>query len=574
MDTPISFNWKIAGRAGEGVMVTSEMFARACHRHGLYSFNYYEYPSLIKGGHQTGQVLASSESAMCHKRTLDVLIALNEEGLQLHNDEFSPETIIIADAGGDTFDIEQYRSLSNHVFTIDFTNISRELMGTSLAANTAAVGASIYFLGLDKTIFEELIKQQFGAKGAEVAEGNIKVLAKGYEEASKLGPQKFVVQKTPAKGIMLNGGEAIGSGAMAGGLQFYSAYPMSPSSNTFHYIAAQQDKFPLVVRHVEDEIAAINLAIGASFTGVRSMTGSAGGGFALMVEALSLTGVMETPLVILVAQRPGPATGLPTWTSQGDLQFVIRAGHGEFQKVVLTPGTVQEHFDLTKRAFDIAEKYQMPVIILSDKYILESHQTMPTPPAEHPLQRLSMVRNEELPTDDSYRRFKVTENGISPRSIPGQPHGLQLTNSYEHDEFGWATEEAAMTKQQVEKRDRKLLELVKELPQPYLIGPEQADVTFVCWGSTVNMLQQLIHEHHDGPSVNTIHIPCMWPFPKEKFAELANRASKLVMIEGNQTGLGEQLIRQETGMTFSHRIRRYDGRPFYVEDIVEWVKTH
>lgn len=575
----LSFNWKIAGRAGEGVMTTSETFARVCHRHGLYIFNYYEYPSLIKGGHQTGQVFASSVSASCQKRALDVLISLDENGFKLHQAEITSDTIIICEPEVDGYDVTKYASLSSHIVVIPMTKISREITGHSIATNTAALGATAYFLGLDPRLFRDILTEQFLSKGQEVVDGNIKVFDRAFEEASRMGSARPSVPKLEVKGVMPHGGEAVGAGAIAGGLQFYSAYPMSPSSNTFHYIAAQQDRFPLVVKHVEDEIASINDAIGAAFSGVRAMTGSAGGGFALMVEGLSLTGVTESPLVIMVAMRPGPATGLPTWTGQGDLQFVLRAGHGEFQRIVMTPGNTQEHFELTRQAMDLAEKYQIPVIILTDKYLLESHQTMPTPATQYTVQKLSMVSADQLSADDSYRRYAITADGISPRSIPGQPHGLQITNSYEHDEFGFATEDADMTIAQVDKRAKKVEGILAEMPQPYLIGPEDADITFVGWGSTLCIFQQLIAEQNLQPTtdnlplINYLHLPCVWPFPVQKFTELASKAKKLVMIEGNHDGQAQQLIRQETGIVFEHYLRRYDGRPFYVEDILEWIKN-
>ncbi|MEO8581708.1 MAG: 2-oxoacid:acceptor oxidoreductase subunit alpha [Patescibacteria group bacterium] len=580
MDTPISLNWKIAGKAGEGVMTTSDTFAKVCHRHGLFVFNYYEYPSLIKGGHQTGQVHASSEHASCQKRTLDVLVALNENAFVTHQAEITPETIIICEPEVDGYDISKYQHLSQHIYSVNMTKMSREITGHSIATNTAALGASAYFIGLDPQLFRDILTEQFIGKGQEVVDGNIKVFDTAYTAAQQLSQPKFQVGKFPSKGVLLSGGDAIGMGALAGGLQFYSAYPMSPSSNAFHYIAAQQDKFPLVVRHVEDEIAAINLAVGASYAGVRAMTGSAGGGFALMVETLSLTGVMETPLVILVAQRPGPATGLPTWTGQGDLQFVLHAGHGEFQRIVMTPGDTAEHFELTRKGFELAEKYQIPVLILTDKYLIEAPQTMPAIQEEYQLERYAMVKTEDLPQDDSFRRYAIdTQNGVSPRSIPGQAHGLQITNSYEHDEFGYATEDADMTIHQVEKRAKKMDSIVNEVPQPLFIGPEDADITFVCWGTTLSVLRQMLHDtetlRSQGeqlPTVNIIHFPCIWPFPAEQFTKLAQKAKRLVMIEGNFTGQCELLIRQETGIQFADHIRRYDGRPFYSEDLIEWIK--
>lgn len=604
----VHFNWKMGGRAGEGIMTTASTLAYAAHRHGLKTFTYFEYPSLIKGGHQTGQVYADFEHASCQKRALDILIALDEEALKQHQAEITQDTIIIAEPNIDKYDITQYQHLTKHIFSVQMTTISRETTGTSIATNTVSLGISAYFLGLDKEVFFDMIRQQFQHKGEEIVTNNIKAFEAGYAQAQTLRQPLFHITKKPLDMNLLTASEAMGIGAIAGGLQFYAAYPMSPSSNVFHFVAGQQENFPLVVRHAEDEIAAINLVIGASYGGVRAMTGSAGGGFALMVEALSLIGVTELPMVILVAQRPGPATGLPTWTGQGDLQFVLHAGHGEFQRIILAPGDTEQHFEFTRRAFDIAEKYQVPVILLTDKYLLEAYQTMPTPQGEYQLNRLSMATAEDLKEDNSYRRYRITDSGISPRSIPGQAHGVQLTNSYEHDEFGYATEDAQMTISQVEKRDRKLKNIQAELPQPYIIGPDNADITFVGWGSTLSVFQQLIHEQsskslnslstgetveatvgaptregeHAGvssvdqkhPTVNYLHLPTPWPFPSDKFMELVGKTKKLVMIEGNYTGQMEQLIRQETGLRFEHRYRRYDGRPFYVEDILTFVNSN
>ena len=294
-----------------------------------------------------------------------------------------------------------------------------------------------------------------------------------------------------------------------------------------------------------------------------------------------MLGITEVPLVILEAQRTGPASGLPTWTAQADLSFVLTAGHGDFPRVVLTPGTILEHFQLAHLAHYLAEKYQLTVIILSDKYILESHQTMPTPEKLVNSRRYSIASDGERPADNSYRRYQVTQSGISPRSLPGQPHGLGVTNSYEHDQFGFATEEIVETIAQVDKRARKLETLKQEMAkldllQPQLYGSAQAEVTLVSWGSTTNVLLELLHQlEQEGEEelVNVIHLPCLWPFPVDKFTQLASGAKKLVMVEGNQSGQAEKLIRQETGIKFADHIRRYDGRPFYVEDLAEWLKN-
>ena len=571
--TPFTLNWKIAGQAGEGVMVISKMMAKICKRHGLQAFNYLEYPSLIKGGHQTGQVFASNHQASCQKKELDILVTLNKNGFKEHRDEITPQTLIIYNSNAGELDKKKHTQLTSNIVEIPFSSITKEKTGSFNAANIAVLGASAYFLGFDPQIVEKIIKDEFAGKNKKIIKDDLLAFKVGFAAAKKIGQPIKKTPKLKDDQILLTGNEAVGLGAIAAGVQFYSAYPMTPATALLHYLAAQQENYPLVVKHSEDEIGAINHALGASFAGIRAMTGTSGGGFALMAESVSLASMAEIPLVILEAQRKGPATGLPTWTEQADLSFILTAGHGDTQRIVFTPGTVAEHFELTKKAFYLAEKYQIPVFILSDKFILESHQTMPKPESKHEPLRQSMIKS--APKDNSFRRYKITKDGVSPRSIPGQEHGLQLTNSYEHDEFGYGTEEIATTISQVEKRTRKMDSLAKEIAQPYLIGPKKAEVTFVCWGSTINVVSQLIYDQSlaKKQTVNAIHLPTMWPFPKKEFTKLANKTNKLIMIEGNQSGQGERLIKQETNIVFSDRIHRYDGRPFYVADLQIWLKN-
>ena len=569
---PFTFNWKIAGQAGEGVMVISKMLAKICKYHGLQSFNYLEYPSLIKGGHQTGQVFASDHQASCQKKELDILVTLNKNGFEEHKDEITSKTLIIYNSDAGDLNKKEFAQLTTKIIEIPFHSITKEKTGSFNATNIAVLGASAYFLNLEPKIARKIIKDEFAGKNKKIIKDDLIAFEVGFTTAKKLGKP---IKQTPLlkdKQILLTGNEAVGLAAITAGVQFYSAYPMTPATTLLHYLAAQQENYPLIVKHSEDEIGAINHALGASFAGVRAMTGTSGGGFALMAESVSLASMAEIPLVILEAQRKGPATGLPTWTEQADLSFVLTAGHGDTQRVVFTPGTVAEHFELTIKAFYLAEKYQLPVFILSDKFILESHQTMLKPKLNHSHPRQSMIKS--APKNNSFRRYQVTKSGISPRSIPGQDNGLQLTNSYEHDEFGFGTEEIKPTIAQVEKRARKMDCLIKEIAQPYLIGPKKAEITFVCWGSTINVVSQLIHNQslEKKQTVNAIHLPTMWPFPKKEFTKLASKAKKLVMIEGNQSGQGERLIKQKTDVVMADRIHRYDGRPFYVEDLQKWLK--
>ncbi len=570
-----TINWKITGRAGEGVMLAAKLFAQAVKRHGLANFTYLEYPSLIKGGHQTGQVYAHPNSATCQKRQLEVLIAINQDGMKQHLAELTADSIVIYNSDAGPVDKSAYQQVTQHIYELPLFSLSKKHTGDLVATNIIGVALSAHLYGLDTALTKQTITDDLAGKPQAIIDKDMIAFDIGLALAKEKLPQLKTVNQTSDNRLLVTGNEAIGLGALAAGCQFYSAYPMTPASGLLHFMAEQQTDYPIVVKHAEDEIAAINHAIGASYAGVRSMTGTSGGGLALMTEAISLTSITETPLVIMNGQRVGPATGLPTWTEQADLAFVINMGHGDIQRVVLTPGTIEEHFTLSQLAFYLAEKYQIPVFIMSDKFALESHQTLTKPNAATQLQRQSLAEINDLPEDNSYRRYKLTDTGISRRSIPGQPHGLHLANSYEHDEYGFATEEADMTKNQADKRSRKMNNILAELPTPVLIGQPNADLTLVGWGSTVLVLQELINQLTSQPlsvSVNAIHLPCVWPFPAEAFTAMVKEAKKLIMLEGNAGGQGEKLIRQETGITFHDHIRRYDGRPFYVEDLLEYLK--
>lgn len=565
-------NWKLAGLAGGGVAVTSTLFAKLCMRHGLHVFSYGEYPSLIRGGHNTAAVTAGTESVTSQKRALDILIALNADGINLHLKELTKGSIILVDKTQTKLDWKNTAILGT-VVDLPMYSISVEVTGGGLAANMVTLGASAHLLGFNMSILNTLIEETFVKKGADVVSGNQLAAQKGYEYVKNLKlPTLPPVEIRPQNQIFVTGNEAVGLGALAGGLQFYAAYPMTPASSLLGFLADQQDKYPIVVKHSEDEIGAINQAIGASFAGVRSMVGTSGGGFALMVEGLALAAITELPLVIMEGMRPGPATGLPTWTGQADLQFVLNAGHGEFKKVVLAPGDMEEAFKFTRLAFMIAEQWQTQVYILTDKYLIESSASVECFGNLYTNNRYNMV-SSDLPGDNSYKRYLITKEGYSLRSVPGIPHGLQLANSYEHDEHGYATEDADMTVAMTDKRLRKLNNVGQFLPVPYIIGPAHADVTFVSWGSAKLPIQEAIRQLNVGSKniANAIQLNTLSPFPTETFMNLVKDTTRLIMVEGNVTRQAERLIREHTGLEFKERINRYDGRPFYPEDIVDYV---
>lgn len=563
----VAFNWKIAGEAGQGVMLAAQLLAKMAKRHGLNAFNYLEYPSLIRGGHQTGQVWASFGNATCQRRDLDLIIIYSQVGFELHQAEITPETQVVYNQDFGDLAPEILTKWGQQTKSMPISSWGKETTGTTLAGNVVALGISAAALGLDPQICQTVIAEEFKGK-AELIKTNQAAFEKGYQAAGQDLKCRSKIVAQPDQQLLMTGNEALGLGAVAGGLQFYSAYPMTPATGLLHFLSEHKSQLPIVVKQVEDEIGAINEAIGAAITGARAMTGSSGGGFALMVEALSFAGTAEVPLVILEAQRKGPASGVPTWTEQADLSFILTAGHGDFPKIVLTPGTVAEHYELAKLALQLAEKYQLPVIIASDKYILESHQTFAKPPAVTTNERFGLVDQAQLGADQKYQRYQLTADGVSPRTLPGQEFGQALTNSYEHDQAGWATEEGPEIVAQVDKRALKMTTLLKDLPQPQLIGPTKAEVTLVGWGSTVNVFLALLDQAKPG-IVNAIHLPCVKPFPVAAFTKMAKSAKKLIMVEGNANGQVEQLIAQETGIKMSDHWRRYDGRPFYSEDFLK-----
>lgn len=570
-------NWKIAGLAGGGIAVTGTLFAKLCMRSGMQVFSYGEYPSLIRGGHNTIQITADFEQVSCQARELTLLVALNADGINLHLSELTKDSLVLVDKTQTKLDWENTK-ISGTVIDLPMYSISVEVTGGGLAANMVALGASAYLLGLDISLLHTLISESFSKKGEKVVTNNERAADAGYKYVSDktVGADPCIRPCDPKNQnqIYVTGSEAIGLGALAGGLGFYAAYPMTPASSLLGFLADQQQDYPIVVKHAEDEIGAINQAIGASFAGVRSMVGTSGGGFALMCEAASLAAITEIPLVVMEGMRPGPATGLPTWTGQADLQFVLNAGHGEFGKVVLALGDMEDSFKLTRLAFMIAEQWQTQVYLLSDKYLLESAASVPKFNTVFKNNRYNMV-SSDLPIDNSYKRYMITDSGYSPRSIPGQPHGLQLSNSYEHDEHGFATEDSDMAVSMIDKRLRKLDNVLSVLPKPTILGPSSADITFVTWGSTKLTMQEALRQINKGGKniANAIHLTTLAPFPSDAFMALAKSTSRLVMVEGNATRQCERLIRENTGLEFSERLNQYDGRPFYPEDILAFTQT-
>lgn len=567
------FNWKVAGFAGEGIMTTGLMFSKTCARHGWHIFDYTEYPSLIRGGHNTYQVYANKTGAYAQKRKLDLLVALNRNALEFHKDELSNNSLVIYDQADDKVDIRQF-NLPGQSFDLPMVRLAQQVGAQRLMANNVALGASIYLLGLKLEVLDSIISDIFSKKGNQVINLNIKAAKAGFDYAKENRKPLFAIEKLDSENLFtLTGNEAIGLGAIAGGLQLYVAYPMTPSSSILHFLAAKARQADFVVKHAEDEISSANMAVGASFAGVRVMVGTSGGGFCYMTEALSLSGVAELPLVVVEAMRPGPALGMPTWTAQADLQFILNAGHDEFPRFILAPGDGEEAFHLTRKALELAEKYQTLVVIISDKYLSESRHTIKLADSIFTNSRFGFAHDPQPDDSGFFPRYLETETGISPRTIPGTPAGAHVANSYEHDKYGFATEEQQTRKSQVDKRFRKFEEMKKEVPKQWYETQPEAKITLISFGSTKGVIRAARDElSKNGIPTNMLHLSWIWPFPKDQVISAIDQSENLVVVEGNSQGQLAKLIGQETGKILSHHLRRYDGRPFYAEDIVSYLK--
>lgn len=569
---------KIAGEAGFGIGVSGMMLTRSLARAGLSALDYTEYPSLIRGGHNTFLVRVDEEPVTALTSSLNMLIALNRASVLIHQDELTDDGAILYDSDEVHLDPAEDLRRPLALYGAPLDKLAIEAGGDKLMRNVVALGAFCAITGFPLPLLNGVIKDVFAGKG-KVVLGNIAAAAAGYHYVLDNFPEQFTYVLRPLPNpppqIALMGADAVALGAIQAGCTFYSAYPMTPSTGVLHYLAAKQAETGIIVRHSEDEIAAINLAIGASFMGARAMTGSAGGGYALMVESLGLAAITETPLVILEAQRPGPATGLPTWTDQADLRFVLHSAQGEFPRVILAPGDVDECFYLTHAAFNLTERYQLPVFVMTDKYLMESHfTTMPFDTSKLKIDRGKIVTQAELKKlTRRFKRYEITADGVSPRSLPGQSNGVFLANSDEHDEFGYTSEDAGMRIAQTDKRFRKMDRLAKEVPPARLHGPAAAALTIVGWGSTKGAIQEAIQQlKHEGITANFLQIVTMWPFPTKAVELVLGRAKRTLLVEANLTAQLGGLIREQTGILIEDRFLKYDGRPIYPEEIYHKAK--
>lgn len=570
----------IGGAAGDGVASTGDILAKTCSRSGLHYFAQSSYQSVIRGGHVVYQFQTSSAPVYTHGDNFDLLIALNQDSVDLHLKSIQPSAGrgIVFNSDKVKLDAAQLPA-GTVAYGLPVGDLTAEFGRNPVMQNTLASGVFVYLMGLSWDIFEKAVRDQFGKKKAEIADLNVKVARKGFEYAqSKFQPIKDIVLKGDGKARMLMGAnQAIALGAVAGGCTFYSAYPMTPASAIMHWLAPRAAKYGIVMKQCEDEIASINMAIGAGYSGVRAMTGTSGGGFALMTEALGLSGITEIPVVAVLVQRGGPSTGLPTKTEQGDLFQALGAGQGEYPKAVLTPISVEDAFHATVQSLNVAEKYQLPVILLSDLLLSEHLETVDPEAVTNkvPIERGAVADS----VGPDYKRYADTPSGVSPRVFPGVEGGQYVAASDEHDEDGVLISDIFTNPttrvKMVKKRFRKMDGLARELAAQSIVkeGPAEADLTLVGWGSTYKTLKNIrLALEKEGVKVNHLQFRVVWPFPADAAAKEWRSIKKAVLVENNYSGQFAKLLRQETGLTTAHHIRKFDGEPFSFAPTLDRVR--
>ncbi len=565
---PVDFNFMVGGEAGQGVQSVGFLLAKVFARGGYHIFADQDYESRVRGGHNFFRVRVSDDKVDAIAEDVDILIALDSDSIKLHQAEMVTQGIII-------FDGEKIKGVSGNngsLFSIPLEKLAEEKAGAKLMINTVALGAALAVVKYDLNILNTVLVDWFG-KG-EVADRNIAAAKAGYNyvQSEHKGDFRKLKSLSETKRMLLTGNEAISLGAIAAGCKFMAAYPMTPASSIMEYMAAKSKEFDLVMVHTEDEIAAINMAIGAAYAGVRAMTATSGSGLCLMVEGIGLAGITETPIVIIDAQRPGPAVGLPTRTEQGDLQFVLHAHHGDFPRAVLAPATTEDAFWLTVKAFNLAEKYQLPVIVLTDQHLASSYSTVDRLDLSQVTIDRGMLFSEKEDNPLEYMRHRVTKSGISPRAFPGLGKALTVTDCDEHGEKGHLTEDAGERTAQVQKRLRKTLSLKQEIGTPQRYGLKRAETTLIGWGSTYGAIHEAVDIlRKEGASVSMLHLSELWPFPAKAVTDAVGRARNSYVIENNATGQLARLIKAETGYGVSGRILKFDGRPFTPAYIAEAV---
>lgn len=567
----------LGGEAGQGIKSAGKIIADTLIKSGQDVFLYDEYPSLIRGGHNSVHITFSPYPVYSNNREIDILVCLTKETLDIHKVNLKSDSIIIYDHEEFAITDEDLRDISSELVVVSVKQILTKNKYPAIIKNIIYTAASLSILGVKKSSTDKSVLKSLGHK-KDLIDLNLDAIDKTYSSLGeyfnikKINISK-VKNKSKTSNYFMTGNDAISLGAIEGGLGFYSAYPMTPSSTILDNMSKYSRQANIITKQTEDEISAINMAIGASFAGVRAMTGTSGGGFSLMVEALGLAAITETPIVIVIASRPGPATGLPTWTGQTDLMFALHASQDEFPRVVLCPTDAEEAKELTFQALNIADKYQIPVIILSDKYLSESYYKFEiNKDLTKKIDRGFLLSDRALLRIEDYKRYEITEKGISARSIPGQESGTHIANSDESDEKGYSEESSQNRIERVHKRYRKVENLIRDMPELNIYGQSRSKLSLITWGSTKGPCLEAVRRlQNEGIAIKLLALNYIEPFPVEEVKSFLQSSKLTLLVEGNYTGQLGNLIKQNIGIDIQNKLLKYDGRPLYPDEIVNKI---
>ena len=558
----------LAGEAGKGIQSVEHILTRALKLSGYHIFSTKEYMSRVRGGSNSTQIRVSSRPVNCMSRYCDLLLPMDLASANRMKDYLSENGLIIADT-----------SVAKHIDSAKYTIISAPIaqfskeLGAAYYSNVILAGIICGILNIEKNILNQNVKTIFSKKTTDIVLKNLEAAKHGYSMGLQISSEnKLSIKLTPnpetSNNILVNGSEAVGLGAIAGGCNFIASYPMSPSTGVLTYLSRHAKEFGIIAEQAEDEIAVINMALGAWYAGARALVTTSGGGFALMEEGISLAGITELPVVVHLAQRPGPGTGLPTRTEQGDLEMALYSGHGEFPRMIFAPGELNQAFTLTKHAFNMSDKYQIPVFILTDQYTMDTYYDIPELglPFEKPV-------HHTIKTTKEYQRYALTQNGVSPRGIPSHGKGLVLVDSDEHDESGRITEDLELRIKMTEKRLKKFQTMKPDLlpPSIYRFSPEtdKEDIYVICWGSTLNPVKKAL-EMLSNPNITLLHFSQPFPIPDDAIAILSD-TKKIISIEGNATGQFSRILQGHYAIQTQHLITKFNGMQFTPEELVDRI---
>lgn len=553
----------LGGAAGQGVQTVETLLVQILKKEGYFVFASKEYMSRIRGGSNSTEIRITTKKRRAFVKKIDLLFALDKEVVPHLKHRTTKRTVIIGEKS-------KVCDTDCSVIDIPFSRFAAEL-GHPIYTSTVAVGVVLGLLQADESVFHEYLRSHFARKGDEVVNKNIEAAKKGYAHGRHVAfveGIEIVLPRNNKKSkdeLLLEGIEAVGMGTVVAGCNYISSYPMSPGTGLLTYLAQHGDRYGIAVDQAEDEIAAINQGLGAWYAGARAVVTTSGGGFTLMTEGISLSGMIETPIVVHIGQRPGPATGLPTRTEQGDLNLALYAGHGEFPRAIFAPGSVEEAFLCMQQAFEVADRFQVPVIVLTDQFLLDSTTTV------HPQDLVTVQwKNHIIKTSRDYQRYAITKDGVSPRGIPGYGTGLVGVDSDEHDTAGHITESHEVRLEQHEKRLRKYDGLLEETIAPVVVGnSKKAKMAVVTWGSNLGPVEEVL-EILDDPQWMQVHFSQVYPLsPAGK--KLLEKKS-VVVVENNAGGQFAHLLEREYGIRVEKKVLQYDGNPFAVEDLVSRLR--